>query len=184
MRGRAFVMALAACSYEHGTTGGAPDDGRSTDSAAPGDAKMIDAPAPTPLMLVDDSTIYAVDVDAMAATVVGPIHDSNGSISVDGFAYDGTNFLAITPGGGALLTIDKTGLVTASVNLTPAHAYGGLTYVPAHEITATAGDALFAGNSADGKLYSINRLTGATIPSPMSFGSGTTFATDIAWVHG
>lgn len=187
MRGLVGLCLISACGFATSTPNETGSDAAtvvpdaSGDAAPPVDGKV--EPVNLPLYAASHQMLYTLDVDAKTFQLVGPIQESGSSpVDVDGLALYGQSLIGISDGGGALITIDRaTAAITASVPLTPANSWGGLTVIPAGGLEPNP--VVLAGTQSDGKLYRIDPTTGA-VTQVGPFTGGYRFFTDLAWVHG
>src|SRR4051812_17745254 len=165
LAGLLIGLGVSACGFhspsndEGGGGGGGGGDDMPAPDAAVDAADPGEAPVNLPLYAASNNTIYKLDVDQKTSMEVGEVNDNGSSISVDGLALYGHTLIALSDGGGQLISIDKeTGNVSSKMTLSPEDSYGGLTVVPAGDLGATA--VVFTGKVNDGKLYKIDPTNG------------------------
>ncbi len=159
MRLGIVLFAIAACGP--GTRdGGGPGSGSgsgSNDAGAGGDGSITGEA--TFVYAHTASTLYQVDPDTLAISMVGPFVWSNGSDSMTDIAIDKA---------GQMLGVSASSVYR--VDVTNAHAtrlsngltglFNGLSFVPAQMLGQTGDDVLVGTRNEDGAVFSIDPMTG------------------------
>lgn len=157
----AAVLAIVACAPERRPDNSNPDASTSTDADPPGDGTQQET---TFVYAHTSSQLYRVDPDTLAVMLVGNFAIvGGGSDQITDIAIDKTGQLV----GISFTSVYRIDPATAaatrlSQNLTG--MFNGLSFVPADQLGMTGPDVLVATRNADGGVFRIDPMTGATSP--------------------
>lgn len=151
---------LAACgpSGRDGGGGGGGGDDR-VDAAGGGGSGSGGGPEVTYVYAHTASTLYKVDPDTLAITMIGNFQWSNGSDSMTDIAIDKTG-LMLGVSGTSVYRIDVTTAAATRLSGGLTGQFNGLSFVPAAMIGGTGDDVLVGTRNADGIVFKINPMTG------------------------
>lgn len=181
MRSFAVLLALAACgpAVSADDTGG--DDGGGDDAP---DANPNPDPAENAAVYAHSETeLYRVDPDTFTVSLVAPftwpgIPDSMTDIAID---KDGVMIgISYT----RVYRVDATTAVCTLLSANLQGMFNGLSFVPAGQVGFPEGpDVLVGSRNTDGKIFSIDPMTGA-VAQVGDMGHGYTSSGDIVSVNG
>lgn len=105
------------------------------------------------------STLYRVDPDTLAITMVGPFGWSNGGDSMTDIAIDKTGQM-IGISMSAVYRVDVTTAAATRLSGNLTGGFNGLSFIPADLIGQTGDDVLVATRNSDGDVFRIDPMTG------------------------
>ena len=164
MKAIALVALLVACGApsRRPGNGGGPDAGSSSPDAA-GPTGDSGPPGTTYVYAHTADTLYQVDPDTLAITMVGAFGwpASVGTDQMTDIAIDKTGQMT-----GVSFTrvyrIDPSTAQTTLLSPNLAGSFNGLSFVPAASVGATGDDVLVGTRNTDGKVFRVDPMTGAT----------------------
>ncbi|MBA3463060.1 MAG: hypothetical protein H0T46_24095 [Deltaproteobacteria bacterium] len=136
-----------------GTTDGGNGDSGGGGGGGDGNAEVTFVYAHTA------STLYKVDPDTLAITMVASFAWSNGSDSMTDIAIDKTG-LMLGVSGTSVYRIDPTTAAATRLSAGLTGQFNGLSFVPAATIGQSGDDVLVGTRNADGIVFKINPMTG------------------------
>jgi hypothetical protein len=154
------VISLVACG-PGSRNGTGDDDGSGTD------ASTTDAPSPpggggtTFVYAHTSSTLYRVDPDTLAITMVGDFVWSTGSDSMTDIAIDKTGMM-VGVSATTVYAVDVTNAHATKLSAGLTGDFNGLSFVPAAMLNQTGDDVLVATRNADGAVFRVDPATGQT----------------------
>ena len=107
------------------------------------------------------STLYRVDPDSLAITMVGDFNFTQPFEQMTDLAIDkngqlvGVSFFSV-------YTVDPVTAKVTQLSSSLSRSFNGLSFVPADLLGMTGDDVLIGTENTDGNVYSINPMTGAT----------------------
>jgi hypothetical protein len=158
-----------------------PDATKSTDSGNAGGSDGGDG-AVTYVYAHSSSTLYRVDPDTLAITMVGPFVWSSGSDQMTDIAIDkngqmlGVSFTSV-------YKIDPTNAHAMQLSNDLQSTFNGLSFVPATQLGQTGDDVLVATRNSDGKVFRVDPMTGVTTQIG-DMGTGFVSSGDLVAVNG
>ena len=105
------------------------------------------------------STLYKVDPDTLAITMIGNFVWSNGSDQMTDIAIDKTGVM-IGVSYTSVYRINVTNAVTTRMSAGLSGTFNGLSFVPAAMLGSTGDDVLVGTRNADGVVFQIDPMTG------------------------
>jgi len=158
----AVAVALCACGPKRGDDNpGDPDGGTGVDGdinpPPPGDGQN----GQTFVYAHTSSTLYRVDPDTLAITMVGGFSFNTGFDSITDIAIDKTGKM-IGVSFTAVYSIDPNTATGTRLSTGLSGLFNGLSFVPATAIGQTGDDVLVATRNADGAVFEIDPMTGGT----------------------
>ena len=179
---RVAVIVAFACSCGGNTrpaqmdapgSGGDGSGGGGDGSAPPGSASIY---AHT------DKTLYRVDPDTYAVTMVGDFDFSSGFEQMTDLGIDangklvGVSFFAV-------YQVDPTTAHVTQLSSSLARSFNGLSFVPASALGMTGNDVLIGTQTTDDKVFRVNPMTGAATQVG-AMGASYTSSGDVVSVDG
>jgi hypothetical protein len=134
---------------DSGTSGS--DSGQTTDSSQALDVYVYAHSA---------STLYRVDPDTLAITMVGDFGWPNGSDQMTDIAIDKTGKM-IGVSFGSVYAVDTATAAATLLSSSLDGTFNGLSFVPATQLGQTGDDVLVGTRNSDGKVFRIDPMTGA-----------------------
>jgi hypothetical protein len=156
----AAIVVVAACGP--GSRDGSPgDDDTGTDAPVtpPGD----DPPLQTFVYAHTSTTLYRVDPDTLAITMVGNFSFPTGNEQITDIAINKANEM-IGISFGSVYRIDPSNATGTRLTTGLAGMFNGMSFVPATEIGQTGDDILVATRLDDGVVHRIDPMTGSATP--------------------
>lgn len=155
------VFALVAACGPSGRDGGSGggDDGVDASTGSGGGDGGGGGPEVTYVYAHTASTLYKVDPDTLAITMIGNFRWSAGSDSMTDIAIDKTG-LMLGVSGTSVYRIDPTTAVATKLSSGLTGQFNGLSFVPAAMIGQTGDDVLVGTRNADGIVFRIDPMTG------------------------
>ncbi len=150
------VVAVAACGPA--SRNGSGDD--STGGDAGTDASTNPGGGTTFVYAHSSSTLYRVDPDTLAVSMVGDFAWSNGSDQMTDIAIDKSG-LMIGISTTAVYRVDVTNAQATRLSAGLTGGFNGLSFVPAAMLNLTGDDVLVATRNADGAVFRIDQVTGS-----------------------
>lgn len=155
-------LAAAACGPEQRSGGGNGD----VDAGVTADADLpppVDGTSPvlTFVYAHTASTLYRVDPDTLAITMVGNFAFTTGSDEITDIAID-RNGQMIGISFTAVYRIDPMTAAATRLSTGLTGMFNGLSFVPATQLGQTGEDVLVATRNANGAVFRIDPMTGAT----------------------
>jgi hypothetical protein len=123
------------------------------------------------------STLYRVDPDTLAVSMVGDFAWPNGPDQMTDIAID-KNGLMIGVSFGSVYRVDPTNAQATQLSSSLGGSFNGLSFVPAAELGQTGDDVLVGTDNSDGKVYRVDTTSGAASPVG-DMGAGYTSSGDI-----
>ncbi|MGE5184254.1 MAG: hypothetical protein ACM31C_19430 [Acidobacteriota bacterium] len=179
-----LAAALAACGGPGARVGGSPDAGNGGTHDSTGGGNGDAAATDVYVYAHSASTLYRVDPDTLAITLVGDfgwpsqvITDQMTDIAIDKTGrMIGVSFSSVYQVDTATA---KTTLLSSSLD----GNFNGLSFVPAAQLGASGDDILVGTDNADGKVYRIDPMTG-TATQVGDMGAGFMSSGDLVAVAG
>lgn len=154
-----LAICVAACSPTRGDVGTGDNPDGNTGADAP-DPPTPDAAVQVFVYAHTSSTLYKVDPDTLAITIVGNFNFPTGSESITDIAIDKAG-LMVGISFNAVYRIDTTNATGMRLSTGLPGLFNGLSFVPAAQIGQTGDDILVATRNTDGQVFQINPTTGA-----------------------
>jgi len=156
-----MVAVVAACGPGPRTNNngnGDPDASMTgdADTPPPGDGSVM-----TFVYAHSSSTLYRVDPDTLAITMVGNFSFTTGSDEITDIAIDKTG-LMLGVSFGSVYRVDPNTAVATRLSNGLSGQFNGLSFVPATELGETGDDVLVATRNDDGVVFRVNPMTGGT----------------------
>lgn len=107
------------------------------------------------------STLYRVDPDTLAITMVGDFGWPNGPDQMTDLAIDQTG-LMVGVSFGSVYKVDPTTAQATLLSNNLVGEYNGLSFVPAAMLGQTGADILVGTRNSDGKVFRVDPMTGST----------------------
>ncbi len=150
----------AACGPENRRAPGDVDSGvgRADASDSPVDGTQ---PVTTFVYAHTASTLYRVDPESLAITMVGDFQFSTGSDQITDIAIDKAGTLIGISFTG-VYRIDPATAVATRLSSDLAGTFNGLSFVPADQLGQTGDDVLVATRNSNGAVFRVDPATGAT----------------------
>ena len=179
---RLLLVAIAMCAAcgapARGRTDGGPGGGGGGDGGGgSGDGPV--APGQASIYAHTATTLYRVDPDTYAVTMVGDFDFSLGEQMTD-LAIDQTGQL-IGVSFGAVYRVDPTNAHCTQLSSSLARMFNGLSFVPAAAIGMTGPDVLIGTETGSGTVYRIDPMTG-TVMTIGDMGGSYTSSGDVVSV--
>lgn len=158
----ALVVVLSACGPSGRNMGGGGGDDQGYD-ASTGDGSGSNAPEVTFVYAHTASELYRVDPDTLAISRVGNFAWSNGSDEMTDIAIDKSGVM-IGISYTAVYRVNATTAAATRLSTGLSGQFNGLSFVPAAMLGQTGDDVLVGTRNADGIVFRIDRMTGASTP--------------------
>ncbi|HEU0036995.1 MAG TPA: hypothetical protein VFQ53_40570 [Kofleriaceae bacterium] len=158
--GGAFVLLAIGCGpSSRPGNGGGDDDG--VDASPPAiDAPTGDNTGTTYVYAHSSSTLYKIDPDTLAVTMVGNFGWPNGFDQMTDLAID-RNGQLIGISFGSVYRVDPNTAQATLLSSNLSGEFNGLSFVPADMLGQTGDDILIATRNSDGNVFRIDPMTGA-----------------------
>ncbi len=155
-------LALAACGGPGARVGGSPDAGNGGTHDSPGGGGGDAAATDVYVYAHSASTLYRVDPDTLAITMVGDFGwpSQVGTDQMTDIAIDKTGKM-IGVSFSSVYQVDSTTAKATLLSSSLGGNFNGLSFVPAAQLGATGDDILVGTDNADGKVYRIDPMTGS-----------------------
>ena len=153
------IALAAACGPAGRDGGGGGDDGVTPDADPGGGSGSGGGPEVTYVYAHTASTLYKVDPDTLAISMIGNFQWSAGSDSMTDIAIDKAG-LMLGVSGTSVYRIDVTTAAATKIANNLQGQFNGLSFVPAAMIGQTGDDVLVGTRNADGIVFRINPMTG------------------------
>jgi hypothetical protein len=157
----AAVVIVAACGPGNRDPGSPGDDDPGVDAPVipPGD----DPPLQTFVYAHTRSTLYRVDPDTLAITMIGNFSFPTGNEDITDIAINKNNEM-IGISFGSVYRIDPGNATGTRLTSGLGGLFNGMSFVPATEIGQTGDDILIATRNSDGVVHRIDPMTGVATP--------------------
>lgn len=173
-----LAVGLCACgSHVRQNPGGNVDASTSADSQGNGGGDGGDTGEQVFVYAHTASTLYRVDPDTLAVSMVGDFAWPNGPDQMTDIAID-KNGLMIGVSFGSVYRVDPTNAQATQLSSSLGGSFNGLSFVPAAELGQTGDDVLVGTDNSDGKVYRVDTTSGAASPVG-DMGAGYTSSGDI-----
>jgi hypothetical protein len=149
---------FAACGPSGRNMGGGDDQGW---DAPPGGGDSSTNPEVTFVYAHTATTLYKVDPDTLAITMVGNFGWSNGTDTMTDIAIDKTGVM-IGVSYTAVYRVDVTTAAATRLSTGLSGTFNGLSFVPAAMLGQTGDDVLVGTRNADGIVFRIDPMTGGS----------------------